>query len=149
MDWKLIFQLSMFGLAIGIATVYVIPSSIEPIFWLIIFVICAVIIAKRRVGKPFLHGLLVSLVNSVWITAAHVLLFDSRQPRTRGSDDAGQPCPTATDDAADGPDHRITFWSRPRTVRSGGQQGRQTSSYTPSLSHSSTGSTKPIILNGR
>lgn len=77
MDWKLIFQLSMFGLAMGIATVFVIPSSIEPIFWLVIFVICAVIIAKRRVGKPFLHGLLVSLVNSVWITAAHVLLFDT------------------------------------------------------------------------
>jgi len=77
MDWKLIFQLSMFGLAMGIATVFVIPSSIEPIFWLVIFVICAVIIAKRRVGKPFLHGLLVSLVNSVWITIAHVLLFDT------------------------------------------------------------------------
>jgi hypothetical protein len=76
-DWKLIFQLSMFGLAMGIATVFVIPSSIEPIFWLVIFVICAVIVAKQRVGKPFLHGLLVSLVNSVWITAAHGLLFDT------------------------------------------------------------------------
>jgi hypothetical protein len=77
MNWKLIFQLSMFGLAMGIATVYVISPPIEPIFWLVIFIVCAAIIAKSQTGRPFLHGLLVSLVNSVWITAAHVLLFDS------------------------------------------------------------------------
>lgn len=77
MNWKLILQLSMFGLAMGLATVFFIPSQVEPIFWLAIFIICAVIIAKRQPGRPFLHGLLVSLVNSVWITAAHVLLFDN------------------------------------------------------------------------
>jgi hypothetical protein len=31
MNWKLIIQLSMFGLAMGIATVFVIPSNIEPV----------------------------------------------------------------------------------------------------------------------
>ncbi len=77
MNWKLILQLSMFGLAMGLATVFFIPSRIEPIFWLAIFIICAVIIAKRQSSRPFLHGLLVSLVNSVWITAAHALLFDN------------------------------------------------------------------------
>jgi len=76
MNWKLIFGLSLFGLAMAIATVFVIPSKIEPLFWLIIFIICAIVIAKQAPGKYFLHGLLVSLVNSVWITAAHVLLFD-------------------------------------------------------------------------
>ena len=40
-------------------------------------VICAVIIAKRQPNRPFPHGLLVSLVNSIWITAAHVLFFDT------------------------------------------------------------------------
>jgi hypothetical protein len=77
MNWKLIFLLSLFGLAMGIATVYVVPSNIEPFFWLAIFIICAYIIAKQAPGKYFLHGLMVSIVNSVWITAAHVLLFDS------------------------------------------------------------------------
>ncbi len=77
MSWKLILRLSMFGLAMGLATVFFIPSQIEPIFWLAIFIICAVIIAKRQPRRPFLHGLLVSLVNSVWITAAHALLFDN------------------------------------------------------------------------
>ena len=70
-------QLSLFGLAMAIATVFVIPSNIEPLFWLVIFLICAWVIAKRSPGKYFLHGLAVSLVNSLWITATHVLLFDS------------------------------------------------------------------------
>ncbi|HWX39078.1 MAG TPA: hypothetical protein VNY09_07535 [Candidatus Sulfotelmatobacter sp.] len=76
MNWKLIFQLSLFGLAMGIATVYVIPSKIEPAFWLVIFLYCAYAIAKCSGGKNFLHGLLLGIANSIWITAAHVLLFD-------------------------------------------------------------------------
>jgi hypothetical protein len=77
MNWKLIFQLSIFGLAMGIATVFVIPSKIEPAFWLVIFLICAYLIAKRCPAWHFLHGLLLGLANSIWITAAHVMLFDT------------------------------------------------------------------------
>lgn len=77
LNGKLILALSMFGLAMGIATVFVIPSNIEPVFWLAIFLVCAYLIAKRASGRFFLHGFLVSVVNSVWITSAHVLLFDS------------------------------------------------------------------------
>ena len=77
MNWKLILQLSLFGLLMGIGTVFLIPSNIEPIFWLVIFVVCAYFIAKRSGGRYFLHGLLVSLVNSVWITASHIALFGS------------------------------------------------------------------------
>jgi len=75
MNWKLIILLSLFGLAMGFATVFFIPSNIEPIFWLVIFVICAYLIARFAPGKYFLHGLLVSIVNSIWITATHVSLF--------------------------------------------------------------------------
>lgn len=77
MNWKLIFQMCLFGLAMGIATVYVIPSNIEPAFWLVIFLICAYLIAKGSTGAGmhFLHGLLLGIANSVWITAAHILLF--------------------------------------------------------------------------
>jgi hypothetical protein len=77
MNWKLIFLLSLFGLAMAIATVFVIPSKIEPAFWLAIFIVCAVIIAKRCSGRYFLHGLAVSLVNCLWITTAHVALYDA------------------------------------------------------------------------
>lgn len=77
MNWKLIFQLSLFGLAMAIATVFVIPSNIEPIFWLAIFIVCAYLIAKNCSEKYFLTGLFVSLLNAVWITTAHILLFNT------------------------------------------------------------------------
>lgn len=73
MHWRLIFELSLFGLAMGIATVFLISSSTEPVFWLVIFAFCAYTIADQCASRQFLHGLLVSMVNSVWITGAHVL----------------------------------------------------------------------------
>ena len=77
MNWRLIFQLSLFGLAMGLATVFVIPSTIEPVIWLAIFIVSAYAIARGAPGQYFLHGLSVGIANSVWITAAHVLLFHS------------------------------------------------------------------------
>jgi small basic protein len=77
MEKKLIGTLSMFGLAMGVMTVFVIPPSIEPFCWLAIFVGCAIVIAKRAPRRYFLHGLCVSLVNSVWITAAHIAFFET------------------------------------------------------------------------
>jgi hypothetical protein len=76
MDWKLIFQLSLFGLAMGLATVFFIPPNVEPVCWLAIFLFCAYVIAKRRASGHFVHGLLLGLANSVWITSAHILFFD-------------------------------------------------------------------------
>jgi hypothetical protein len=81
MNWKLIVQLSLFGFAMGVATVFLIPSTIEPFFWLVIFCICGYLIAIRAPGRYFVHGLLVSIVNSFWITASHILLFDQYIPR--------------------------------------------------------------------
>ena len=77
MNRKLIFQLSLFGLAMGLATISLITQNIEPIFWLIIFIICAYIIAKNCSGKYFMHGFLVSIVNSIWITTIHILFFQT------------------------------------------------------------------------
>jgi hypothetical protein len=76
MNWKLIFLLSLFGLAMGLATISLIPSNIEPAFWLVIFIICAYLIAKYAPGNYFLHGLLLGIVNSIWITAAHAIFFN-------------------------------------------------------------------------
>lgn len=75
MNWKLIFGLSLLGLAMAIATVFVIPSDIEPVFWLAIFLVCAFLIARKQPDRHFLHGLLVGIVNSVWVTGAHILFF--------------------------------------------------------------------------
>ncbi len=77
MNWKLILKLSLFGLAMGVATVYVIPSNIEFFFWLPIFIISAYFIAKRCADSFFANGFMVGVVNSIWISAAHVILFDA------------------------------------------------------------------------
>jgi hypothetical protein len=77
MKWNLIFRLSLFGLAMAFATVYFIPSGIEPFCWLAIFILCAYIIVKNCASNYFLHGLLLGILNSVWITAAHILLFET------------------------------------------------------------------------
>ncbi|SRR5260221_6133369 len=72
MNWKIIFQLSIFGLIMAFGTVSLIPEKFEPAFWLLIFIFCAYVIAKVCPGKYFLHGFLVSMVNCVWITAVHI-----------------------------------------------------------------------------
>jgi len=76
MNGRLVFQLSLTGLAMGVATVFAIPPLVEPVCWLVIFPLCAYFIARRAPGSYFLHGLLLGLLNSVWITGAHVLLFE-------------------------------------------------------------------------
>ena len=73
MNWKLIFQLSFFGLIMAFATVSLIGEKYEPGFWLVIFAFCAWVIAKVCPGKYFLHGFFVSIINSVWITAVHLM----------------------------------------------------------------------------
>lgn len=75
MNWKLIVQLSLFGLVMGIATVFVIPSTVEPVCWLVVFLISAYALARNAAGRPFLHGVCVGLANSVWVTGSHVTLF--------------------------------------------------------------------------
>jgi len=92
---RLILALSMFGLAMGILTVFVIPSRAEPFYWLAIFIACALLIARRAPSRPFLHGLFTGLLNSVWVTAAHVLFagtYLSRHPSEAGMV-AGSPLP--------------------------------------------------------
>lgn len=75
MNWKLIVTLSLPGFFMAVATVYWIPSTIEPFFWLVIFAGVAYGIAKKCSAKYFLYGFCVSLVNCVWITGAHILFF--------------------------------------------------------------------------
>jgi hypothetical protein len=59
------------------ATVLWIPSNIEPVFWLVIFVIVAYLIAKKASAKYFLHGFCISLVNCVWIIIVHIIFADN------------------------------------------------------------------------
>src|ERR1700750_2490371 len=75
MNWKLIFQLSIFGLIMAFGTVSLIPEKVEPLFWALIFIFCSWVIARAAYGKYFLHGFFSGLLNCVWITAAHYFFF--------------------------------------------------------------------------
>jgi len=75
MKWPLIFLLSAFGLAMGFATVYYIPVTIEPFCWVLIFVISAFIIAKYCREEYFLNGFGLSIINAVWMTVLHLTFF--------------------------------------------------------------------------
>jgi hypothetical protein len=77
MNWKLIFQLSLFGLAMSFATVYFISSSAEPFFWFPIYFICAYFVAKKCTESFFLNGFMVSIFNSIWISLIRIILFDA------------------------------------------------------------------------
>ncbi len=74
MNWKLIFALSLFGLAMAFGSLFGL-GMFEPLLWLVIFIIYAWVIATRAPGKYFLHGFLVSVINSIWITAVHATFF--------------------------------------------------------------------------
>ena len=77
MNYKLIFQLSLFGLAMAIATVFWIPSNVEPVFWLLIFIVSAYFIALKSSGKYFMTGFMVSIFNCVWIIAGHIIFYQT------------------------------------------------------------------------
>jgi len=87
MNARLIVMLSMFGLAMAVATVFWIPSNVEPVFWLPIFIFCGYAIARRCPAKRFQHGLLLGVVNSVWITTAHIVF--SSEYLARHASEAG------------------------------------------------------------
>lgn len=75
MNWPLIFRLSLFGLAMGIGTVFFISSGVEPFLWIAIFLISASLIAAQCLHRRFLHGLIVGVANSIWITGTHILFL--------------------------------------------------------------------------
>ncbi|MEZ2338905.1 hypothetical protein AB6735_24875 [Mucilaginibacter sp. RCC_168] len=77
MNWSLIFKLSMFGLVMGIATAFFIPSNIEGAIWPVIFIICAYLIAKNCTQMYFTNGFCLSLMNCVWIIGAHAIFYKS------------------------------------------------------------------------
>ena len=77
MNWKLIFQLSAFGLIMAFGTISLIPQKFEFVFWIAIFLFCAYVIAKVCTGKYFLQGFFVSLANCVWITSAHIIFYST------------------------------------------------------------------------
>lgn len=76
MNGKLVLLLSLFGLAMGLGTVFFIPPNVEPVFWVVILFLSAYIIGKSSTARPFLTGFLLGLANCVWIVLSHALFAD-------------------------------------------------------------------------
>jgi hypothetical protein len=76
MNWSLVARLSLLGLAMALGTVFLVPPSVEPLLWLPIFIASAVLIVRGTERRRFLHGLVLGLANSVWITGAHVIFAE-------------------------------------------------------------------------
>ena len=78
MNWKLILSLSMIGLAMALLTISIIPSTVEPIFWLVLFFVIAFVVTSNvPKGKYFIHAFLVSVVSGLWIGIVHALFHDT------------------------------------------------------------------------
>jgi hypothetical protein len=77
MNWKLIFTLSLFGILMAFASVFGLTGKMEPLIWLVIFIVYGVIIAKQAPGKYFMHAFMVSVINGVWIGIIHGAMFST------------------------------------------------------------------------
>lgn len=74
---KLILQLALFGIAMGSGTVFFVPSAVEPILWLIVFLLSAYFIARYCLRLRFLNGLIVGMLDSLLKTTVHMIFFSS------------------------------------------------------------------------
>lgn len=79
MNWKLIFGLSLYGVAMAFVADHL-SSNIMLFSQLVISLLCAYVIAKKAHGKYFLHGFLVSLIGCIWITLVNFALSKHYDP---------------------------------------------------------------------
>src|SRR5437660_5370 len=77
MNVKLIVGLSLFGIVMGVVSLFGLTRNIEPVLWLVIFLLYAVIIARNISSKRFLHAFLVGLLNGVWLALIHSAFFST------------------------------------------------------------------------
>ncbi len=80
MNWKLIFSLSVFGLAMGIASVLgFVPANFGWPLLLVIAVVCAAVLAKKVRAKLFFHGFMTGLINGLIIGILETVFSSSYQ----------------------------------------------------------------------
>jgi hypothetical protein len=97
MNWKIVLQLSLFGLIMAFGTISLIKTPLEEMpFWLAIFVFCAYIIAKRCAGSYFLNGFMVSIFNCFWILLVHLIFFHTFMQNHQMAANSGMPASMAT-----------------------------------------------------
>jgi cytochrome bd-type quinol oxidase subunit 1 len=71
MKWTLILRLSLIGLVLAVGSVYFISPNLEPLLWLGVFFYYAYGIGNGTRTLRFWHGLLLGILSSLWVVAAH------------------------------------------------------------------------------
>lgn len=89
MNWKLVFLLSLLGLTHAIVFIGGLSDRVGALTWLLVWATCAVVISRRAPGHHFWHGFGVGLMNWVWVTLSHVVLFETYTAHHPGETAAG------------------------------------------------------------
>ncbi|HLG36016.1 MAG TPA: hypothetical protein VI757_14135 [Bacteroidia bacterium] len=77
MNKKLILLLSLFGIAMAfISTYWITSTAAELSVWFVILLACAYVISTKCSQKYFLNGFVTGILCSLFVTAAHIWLFD-------------------------------------------------------------------------
>jgi len=77
MNWKLIVSLSLFGVAMGLTSLFGYTQGIELFLWIIIAGICGMLLAKKVQGKLFFHGLFVGILDGALSGIVQTLFFST------------------------------------------------------------------------
>ncbi|HRI86540.1 MAG TPA: hypothetical protein PK536_13940 [Ignavibacteria bacterium] len=96
MNWKLILQLSLFGLLMGILSVFgLIPNGFELIPWIIIAVLSALAISKKTDKLIFTHAVIAGLFMGILTSVIQAVFFDTLLKNNPDTLDGFKEIPTA------------------------------------------------------
>ncbi len=71
MKWKLILRLSLIGLVLALGSIVFISPNFESLLWLGVLIYYAQALGNGTRTLLFLHGLLLGILNSIWVVAIH------------------------------------------------------------------------------
>jgi hypothetical protein len=77
MNWKIILLLSLFGVVMGIASLFGISQGVEWILWIIIAFASAFILSVNVTNKFFAHALFIGLLDGIYPSVIQLAFFDT------------------------------------------------------------------------
>ena len=78
MNWIFISKLTCTGIAMGILTTFVgLGIPMEPILWILFYIIWIVLIVRNKINRPFLSSLIASLISGILCASIQVTFLNS------------------------------------------------------------------------
>ena len=76
MNYKFILPLLLFGVLMGFAAVKGLLANLELMYWLFIYLVCGLVLAKTSRQKYFLNGFVLGICISIVASLIQILFFD-------------------------------------------------------------------------